>query len=242
MSILSHISEQKGQIAILIDPDKCSDNYLLYLVDIANKGLAHYFLVGGSLIFKNQLSQIIDFLKAHTSIPIIIFPGNPSQVYENADGLLFLSLISGRNADLLIGRHVEAAPIIKQTSLEVIPTGYILIDGEKSTSVSYISNTTPIPRDKSDIAVATAMAGEMLGLKCIYLEAGSGAEKPVPAEMIKKVRENIDIPIIVGGGLRTKTQIDSAIEAGANLIILGSIIEKDLGFIYSLHSLSQVNT
>ena len=242
MSILSQISKHKRQIAVLIDPDKCQDEQLDYLTRIANKGLIHYFFIGGSLLFDNSLPRIVDFLKQNTEIPVIIFPGNPSQVYSGADGLLLLSLISGRNADLLIGRLVEAAPQIKKSHLEVIPTGYILVDGGKSTSVSYISNTTPVPRDKSDIALATAIAGELIGLKCIYLEAGSGADLSVPVDMIQKVTENIEIPVIVGGGIHSKEQVESAFNAGANIVVLGSVVEKNPDFIFEINSLSQVNS
>lgn len=227
MKILSQISADTKQLAILIDPDKCSENQLANLSDFANKGWVHLFLIGGSLLFKNQVAFVVDYLKAHCGIPVVLFPGNPSQVYEGADGLLLLSLISGRNADLLIGRHVESAPALKQSGLEIIPTGYMLIDGGKSTSVSYISNTTPIPADKPDIAVATALAGEMLGLKAIYLEAGSGAQTPVSIQTIQRVRDAVDIPVIVGGGIRNRQQLEEAFHAGANVVVIGTAVENN---------------
>ncbi len=236
MKILSQISTEARQLAILIDPDKSSPEQLSQLTYYANKGWVHFFFIGGSLLFKNQVETVVDYLKSHCRIPVIIFPGNPSQVYEGADGLLLLSLISGRNADLLIGRHVEAAPMLKQSGLEIIPTGYILIDGGRSTSVTYISNTTPVPSDKPDIAAATALAGELLGLKVIYLEAGSGAKNPVSTDMIRRVRCTIDIPVIAGGGIRDKQQVEDAFQAGANLIVIGTAVEKDPALIEAIAS------
>lgn len=242
MKILSQISADTKQLAILIDPDKCSESQLSNLSDFANKGWVHLFLIGGSLVFKNQVAFVVDYLKAHCDIPVVIFPGNPSQVYEGADGLLLLSLISGRNADLLIGRHVESAPILRQSGLEIIPTGYILIDGGKSTSVSYISNTTPIPSDKPDITVATALAGEMLGLKAIYLEAGSGAQTPVSIQTIQHVRAAVDIPVIVGGGIRNRQQLEDAFHAGANVVVIGTAVENNPELIASVASVFASST
>ncbi|MCO5232486.1 MAG: geranylgeranylglyceryl/heptaprenylglyceryl phosphate synthase [Chitinophagales bacterium] len=226
LNILSLITKASRQLAVLIDPDKYSEERLSLLTNYANKGKIHFFLIGGSLVFKNQIKFIVEFLKARCEVPVLIFPGNPSQIEEGADGLLLLSLISGRNSDLLIGRHVEAAPLIKQSGLEVIPTGYILIDGGKSTSVSYISNTTPIPSDKGDIVAATAMAGELLGLQLIYLEAGSGALNPVPLEIIERVKKSVDIPLIVGGGIKDATQLKNSFDAGANIVVIGTAIEQ----------------
>lgn len=231
MEILSRLSGNSKLLAILIDPDKCNQEQLSNLSNYAQQGWIHLFLIGGSLLFKDQVKEIVDFLKQHCSVPVIIFPGNPSQIYDGADGLLLLSLISGRNADLLIGRHVEAAPSIKQSGLEVIPTGYILIDGGKATSVSYMSNTTPIPSDKADIAVATAIAGELLGLKAIYLEAGSGAKNAVSSEIIQRVSNAVDIPIIVGGGIRSVEQVEKAFESGAQVVVIGTAVEQHQDFI-----------
>lgn len=227
MEIFSRLSGDSKLLAILIDPDKCNQEQLAKLSNDAQQGWIHLFLIGGSLLFKNQVKEIVDYLKQHCNIPVIIFPGNPSQIYDGADGLLLLSLISGRNADLLIGRHVEAAPSIKQSGLEVLPTGYILIDGGKTTSVSYMSNTTPIPSDKSDIAVATAIAGELLGLKAIYLEAGSGAKNPVSTEIIQRVSKAVDIPIIVGGGIRNVEQVEKAFDSGAQVVVIGTAVENN---------------
>lgn len=227
MNILSKISANSKQLAVLIDPDKSSEEQLIRLSAYANKGCIHLFLVGGSLLLHNRTKIVVDCLKAHCNTPIIIFPGNPSQVDEGADGIFLLSLISGRNPDLLIGRHVESAFMIKNSGLEVIPTGYILIDGGKSTSVSYISNTTPIPSDKPDIVAATALAGELLGLKTIYLEAGSGASNAVPSNVISRVKEAVGIPIIVGGGVKGKQAVKDAFDAGANVVVVGTAIEED---------------
>ncbi|MCO5230712.1 MAG: geranylgeranylglyceryl/heptaprenylglyceryl phosphate synthase [Chitinophagales bacterium] len=226
MKILSQITQATQQLAVLIDPDKCSEERLSLLVEYAKEGKILFFLIGGSLVFKNQMKFIVDYLKSRCNTPVVIFPGNPSQIDEGADGLLLLSLISGRNPDLLIGRHVEAAPLIKQSGLEVIPTGYILIDGGKNTSVSYISNTTPIPSDKPDIAAATAIAGELLGLKLIYLEAGSGALNAVPIPVIERVKKSVDIPIMVGGGIKDAEQLKKVFEAGANIAVIGTAIEQ----------------
>ncbi|HUH75193.1 MAG TPA: geranylgeranylglyceryl/heptaprenylglyceryl phosphate synthase [Chitinophagales bacterium] len=231
MEILSRLTGDSKLLAILIDPDKCNQNQLSQLSEYAQQGWIHLFLIGGSLLFKNQVKEIVDYLKENCNVPVIIFPGNPSQIYDGADGLFLLSLISGRNADLLIGRHVEAAPSIKQSGLEVIPTGYILIDGGKATSVSYMSNTTPIPSDKADIAVATAIAGELLGLKSIYLEAGSGANHPVSSEIIQRVCNSVDIPVIVGGGIRSVEQVEKAFDSGAQVVVIGTAVEEYPDFI-----------
>lgn len=236
MNILSQISTSKRQLAVLVDPDKTSTDQLQTLVQYAQKGWIQYFFIGGSLLFSNQVSEVVEYLKTYVKVPVVLFPGSPSQIVNEADGVLLLSLISGRNADLLIGRHVESAPLLKRSPLEIIPTGYVLVDGGRSTSVSYISNTTPIPSDKADIAVATAMAGEMLGLKAIYLEAGSGALHPVPVKTIQKVKTNIDIPLIVGGGIRSKAQLSEAFEAGANVVVVGTAIEKEPELIASFAS------
>ena len=211
----------------MIDPDKSGIGHLERLLQAAADGHIQHFLVGGSLMFTNALQQTVDHLRANTSVPVTLFPGNPSQIYSGANAVLLLSLISGRNADLLIGRHVEAAPALKQSHLEIIPTGYILVDGGRGTTVSYISNTTPIPAHKPEIAAATAMAGEMLGLRCIYLEAGSGALNPVTTEMVEAVRAAIKIPIITGGGIKDAQKAYDNAKAGANWIVVGSAIEEN---------------
>jgi phosphoglycerol geranylgeranyltransferase len=183
-------------------------------------------LVGGSLLLEDHFAKVITLLKKKTSVPVVIFPGNNYQVSREADAILLLSLISGRNPEYLIGQHVVAAPQIRESGLEVIPTGYMLIDGGRVSTTSYMTQTVPIPHDKADIAVATAMAGEMLGLRSIYMEAGSGARNSISVEMLKAVKSAVKIPVIVGGGIRTPEQAEELSTAGANMIVVGNILEK----------------
>lgn len=233
----------KKALAVLIDPDKAHERHLSLLCEKANNGAIDYFFVGGSLLSSNALDLVIHFLKINSSVPVIIFPGNTMQINLKADAILFLSLISGRNSDLLIGKHVEAAPLIYNAALEKISTGYLLIDGGKPTSVSYMSNSFPIPKDKPEIALATAMAGNMLGLKCNYLDAGSGADFPVSEKMIELVSKKIAAPLIVGGGIRTIPAAKSALNAGADIIVIGTKIESDLNFIDDLAQvINQIKT
>jgi len=232
----SILESQKKQIAVLIDPDKHNKRSLSNLINLAEKSKIDFFLVGGSLLM-TQIEDTIIFLKKNTSVPVIIFPGNVIQVCKLADGILFLSLISGRNPDFLIGQHVVSAPLIRRSKLEVIPTGYILVENGKTTSVEYMSHTTPIPFDKPEIIVATAIAGEMLGLKIIYLEAGSGASQSVGLKIINEVRKNISLPVMVGGGIRTPEEADHIFNAGADLIVVGSMVEENP---HLLHELSLV--
>lgn len=213
----------KKKLALLIDPDKFGSGDA---AAIAERAGVDYLFVGGSFISEGNFHDCVKKLKKASRLPLIIFPGNTDQVDTAADAILFLSLISGRNADSLIGRHVIAAPALKRTSLEIIPTGYMLIDGGKITSALYMSNTLPIPADKPDIAASTAIAGEMLGLKMIYMDTGSGAPNHVPCEMIKEVKKNISIPLIVGGGIRTPEDAAEICAAGADLIVLGTVAEK----------------
>lgn len=218
---------KKKQFAVLLDPDKNLDNEKLSrIIKNAEQANVDYFFVGGSLI-SNSLDRLIERVKAQTELPVIIFPGHAIQVSAKADAILFLSLISGRNPEFLIGNHVISAPFIKKTNLEVIPTGYMLIESGIQTSVEYMSNSKPIPHNKNDIAVATALAGEMLGNKLIYLEAGSGAQHGVSAEMISQVKKSISVPLIVGGGLRTKQDISKAFDAGADIVVIGTAIENN---------------
>ncbi len=219
-------SRNKKQLAVLIDPDKQNEESLAQLVDLAENARTDFFFVGGSLLLEDRFEKTISYIKEHSKIPVIIFPGNNYQVSTKADAILFLSLISGRNAEYLIGQQVIAAPLIKEAKLETIPTGYLLIDGGRISTTSYITQTVPIPNDKPDIAVATALAGEMLGMKLIYLEAGSGAINSVSAEMIAAVKKNISVPLIVGGGIRTGEQAEEICKAGADIIVVGNILEK----------------
>lgn len=197
------------------------------MVSTAAKAGVDYVFVGGSFISEGNFHHCIKEIKKASNLPLVIFPGNTDQIDPLADAILFLSLISGRNADNLIGKHVIAAPALKRTSLEIIPTGYMLIDGGKLTAATYMSNTLPIPADKPDIAASTAIAGEMLGLKMIYLDTGSGVLNHVPCAMIEEVKRNISIPLIVGGGIRTVTEAESVCAAGADVVVLGTIAEKD---------------
>ncbi|PLX11901.1 MAG: geranylgeranylglyceryl/heptaprenylglyceryl phosphate synthase [Marinilabiliales bacterium] len=219
------IANNKKIFALLIDPDKHTSQTLHQLSKNAQESSVDLILVGGSLL-NNDIDSSIEIIKKNTSIPTLLFPGNLLQISNKADGILLLSLISGRNPDLLIGNHVIASSHIKRSQLEVLPTGYILIEGGKSTSVEYMSNTKPIPSDKTDIAVATAIAGEMLGLRYIYLEAGSGAYNSVNTNMIRRVKENINIPLIVGGGFKTEAEIIQSANSGADILVVGSSIEQ----------------
>lgn len=218
----------KKSIAVLLDPDKVEEtSKLTPLLNLANENLVDFFFVGGSLITTTNLSQVVAAIKGNINIPVVLFPGNNMQIDPAADALLFLSLISGRNPELLIGQHVVAAPIIRNTRLEVVPTGYMLINSGKLTSVAYISNTMPIPDDKYSLAASTAMAGEMLGLQCIYLDAGSGAEKEISAKMIASVRKVVSVPLIVGGGINSTQKALTALAAGADMIVIGNALEKN---------------
>lgn len=226
--LINHHKQGKKSIAVLVDPDKVDDqSRLLQLIHLASENCVDYFFVGGSLVTTSNMSSVIRIVKENVTIPVILFPGNSMQIEPTADALLFLSLISGRNPELLIGQHVVAAPIIRNAKLEVIPTGYVLINSGKTTSVAYISNTTPIPDDKYSLAACTAMAGEMLGLQAIYLDAGSGAEKEISAKMVASVRKAVNIPLIVGGGINTSRKAITALESGADMIVIGNALEKN---------------
>ena len=226
-SLLEKKKAGKKSFAVLIDPDKVSASSIVPLIDAANEAKVDYLFVGGSLVITDHLDECILTIKKHSPIPVLLFPGSPSQISRHADALLYLSLISGRNPELLIGQHVISAPFIKSSGLEIISTGYMVVDGGAPTTVSYISNATPIPADKNDIAMCTAMAGEMLGKKLIYMDAGSGAKKPISEEMIQAVAEQVEIPIIVGGGIRDAEKAYMNCKAGADVIVIGNAIEKD---------------
>ncbi len=232
MRILDSLKERhrigKKSIAVLVDPDKADDpSRLNHLINLASENCIDFFFVGGSLITTTNLSEVVNQIKEQVSIPVVLFPGNSMQLDPGADAILFLSLISGRNPDLLIGQHVIAAPILKNNKIEVMPTGYMLINSGKVTSVAYISNTTPIPEDKYSLAACTALAGEMLGLQLIYLDAGSGAEREINAKMISAVRKAVNTPLIIGGGINTSAKAIAALEAGADMIVIGNALEKN---------------
>ena len=227
--ILDSIKEKqrlgKKMIALLIDPDRTKGGDLDSLIERIRLFLPDFILVGGSLLTED-VSPVYQQLKRSLSIPLVTFPGSVNQVSNLADGILFLSLISGRNPELLIGNHVVAAPLLRKSGVEIISTGYVLVDGGVVTSVQYMSNTTPVPCNKLDIASATALAGEYLGMKLIYLEAGSGAKNPVSKEMIAAVKSTITIPLMVGGGVNTPQKLSDAFEAGADVVVVGTAIEK----------------
>jgi phosphoglycerol geranylgeranyltransferase len=228
MEVFNSLFESKRKLfTVLVDPDKPEEQELIGLVRMSSECGVDCFFVGGSLLTTNNLDKTIRILKSESEIPVILFPGNTLQLSSLADSILFLSLISGRNPEMLIGRHVISAPYIKLSGLEVIPTGYMLIDSGRPTAVSYMSNSAPIPSDKNDIAACTAMAGEMLGLKVIYMDAGSGANFHVPVEMISFVKQSIDIPLIVGGGIRNAEDAARVAAAGADMVVIGNILEKD---------------
>lgn len=234
----------RKSFAVLIDPDKVDTAKAAQLATLGVDAGVDYFFVGGSLVISNHLDECIQQLKAACDIPVVLFPGSPSQLSRYADALLYLSLISGRNPELLIGQHVISAPTVRQSGLEIIPTGYMVIDGGAPTTVSYISNATPIPADKNDIAMCTAMAGEMLGMKLIYMDAGSGARRCISETMIEKVAKHVEVPIIVGGGITEPEKAYLNCKAGADVIVVGNAIEKDLSLIKEMsdavHSVSVV--
>ena len=244
-SLLSKKSDAQKSFAVLIDPDKITPGGLDVLCRNAADAKVDYFFVGGSLVITNRLDEVILQIKKNCNIPVLLFPGSPSQISRHGDALLYLSLISGRNADLLIGQHVISAPFIRQSGLEIIPTGYMVVDGGSPTTVSYISNALPLPADKHEIAMCTAMAGEMLGMKLIYMDAGSGAKRPVHENLISAVAENISIPLVVGGGISDPEKAYRNCKAGADIIVVGNAIEKDPSLIRemaaAIHSIRAIS-
>jgi putative glycerol-1-phosphate prenyltransferase len=233
--------ENRKMIAVLLDPDQCRGSLLASTVAALKSNVPDFIFVGGSHTLSST-DSLIELLKDETKASVILFPGNASQFSTKADALLYLSLLSGRNAEFLIGQHITSAIAIKNSNIEVIPTGYLLIDGGKPSSVEYISNSRPIPRDKNEIALSTSVAAELLGMKLIYLEAGSGANFPVPPEMIESVKSGLSIPLIVGGGIKTTDQLNVAFHAGADLVVVGNIFESNPGriadFVECTHELN----
>jgi phosphoglycerol geranylgeranyltransferase len=221
----SILNSKSKKFVLLIDPDKHTESSLSYLINLMNDSATDFIFIGGSLV-SGRLDGAIDIIKKHTKIPVILFPGNLLQLTDKADAVLLLSLISGRNPDYLIGNHVLAAPFLKRSNLEIIPTGYILVSDENTSSVEYISNTKPIPADKTDIVIATAMAGEMLGNRMIYLEAGSGAKESISCELVSAVKKSISIPLIVGGGIKSVEEVRDIYLAGADIIVIGNAVEN----------------
>ncbi|GIV40516.1 MAG: geranylgeranylglyceryl phosphate synthase [Thermonema sp.] len=228
---------QQGQkaLAVLIDPDDTDRARCQRLVAHACEAGAHFFFVGGSLIVSDRLHQVIEWIRTYSAgIPIVLFPGSNLHIDASADAILLLSLVSGRNPEYLIGQHVLAAPILKRSGLEIISTAYMLIDSGAPTTVTYISNTAPIPQNKSDIAACTAMAGEMLGMRLVYMDAGSGALTPIPPAMIRQVRKAIEAPLVIGGGIRTVAQAQQAWTAGADVVVVGNAFEEEPHLVYDM--------
>lgn len=230
-SIVDKKKSGKKSFAVLIDPDKVNEEKIAELAQLTADAGVDYLLVGGSLVISNHLDEVVIQIKKQSNIPVILFPGTSSQITRHADALLYLSLISGRNPELLIGQHVISAPSVKKSGLEIISTGYMVVDGGAPTTVSYISNASPIPANKNEIAMCTAMAGEMLGMKLIYMDAGSGAEKAISEAMITSVARVIDVPLVTGGGITDPEKAYRNCKAGADLIVIGNAIEKDSSLI-----------
>lgn len=233
-SFLETRNSASKKLVVLIDPDKLKVGKLEELVHLSAHAGVDYFFIGGSLVVNNRLDQVLRHIRESCSIPLVLFPGNSFQLSYSADAILFLSLISGRNPELLIGNHVLAAPYLKLSPLEIIPTGYMLVDGGVPTTVQYISNTQPIPANKADVALCTALAGEMLGLKMLYMDAGSGAKNPVPTDMIAAVSQATEIPLIVGGGIKTPEAAFKAAQAGADILVVGTAVEQTPGLLPEL--------
>lgn len=232
--LIQSAQNRQKNLAVLIDPDKVDSRSISSLVEDAATAGVQYIFVGGSLLAANKVEQCVQLIKEICDVPVLLFPGSGFQITSKADAILFLSLVSGRNPDLLIGRQVEAAPLLREAGLEILSTAYMLIDGGRPTTVSYISNTLPIPADKPQIAIATAMAATMLGQQLIYMDAGSGALEPIPAEMIAEVKEHITQPLIIGGGINTASKAEIALLAGADTIVVGNVLEKTPSFLFEL--------
>lgn len=243
MSVLVQLEQARQQnkrlFSLLIDPDKIGGTELERLVINAQEAAVDMLFIGGSLLVRNTLFECVQIIKSNTDIPVVLFPGDNMQVVPNADAILLLSVISGRNAEMLIGKHVVAAPTLKNSGLEIIPTGYMLVDSGKPTTASYMSNTTPLPHDKDDIAACTAMAGEMLGLRTIFMDGGSGAMNSVSESMVRRVSEHVNVPIIVGGGLKTPDMAKARFDAGATVVVVGNAIEKNGSLLSEMASVTR---
>ena len=233
-NILNSIEKKERNLAVLIDPDKMKLEILSSFMVKVNASIATHVFVGGSEVDDTITDVLVSELKTLTNLPIVLFPGDVIQITDKADAILFLSLISGRNPEYLIGKHIEAASILKDIDLEVISTGYILIENGKKTSVEKVTGTNPMPRNNIQSVVDTALAGELLGMKLIYLEAGSGATHPIDLEMISEVKKNVNIPLVVGGGIRSKQQLELAYISGSDLVVIGTAFEEDEAFFDNL--------
>ncbi len=235
-AILRNITtaEDKKLLAVLIDPDKMELTALPSFIEKVNDSIATHIFVGGSTVEDNVTQVFVAVLKPLTQLPIILFPGDVTQISKTADAILFLSLLSGNNPEYLIGKHIKAVSKLKETNLEIIPTGYLLIESGVETAVQRVTLTTPISRVNTQLIVDTAKAGELLGMQLIYLEAGSGAKAAVPLEAVKAVKKELSIPLIVGGGIRSKTQLEATYNAGADLVVIGTAFEEDEAFFDAL--------
>jgi phosphoglycerol geranylgeranyltransferase len=233
-NILLAKNEGKKLLAVLIDPEKIDVKNIDSFFKKVHQSITTHIFVGGSTDQQNLTETIVSAIKKVTHLPVILFPGDVSQISKKADGILFLSLLSGRNPEYLISQQIKAAPILKNSTLEVLPTGYLLIDGETVTATQIVSNTKPIAQKNSELILNTALAGQFLGKKLMYLEAGSGAKVPVNANIITLIKNNLNIPLIVGGGIRSKTQLENTFNAGADLVVIGTAFENDEAFFEDL--------
>jgi phosphoglycerol geranylgeranyltransferase len=233
-NIIDSVQKEEKLLAVLIDPDKMAIEMVSNFIEKVNKSIATHIFIGGSTVEEYATEKLVSEIKRHTKLPVVLFPGGVSQITENADALLFLSLISGRNPEYLIGKQVKAVSKLREIHLEVIPTGYILIENGKETSVQRVSETLPMSRANIQAIIDTAKAGELLGMKLIYLEAGSGAIHPITTDIIKKVKQEVNIPLIVGGGIRSKEQLDEAYKSGADIVVIGTAFEMNASFFNEL--------
>lgn len=233
-NIITSISKSKKQLVVLIDPDKMKVEDVSSFIFKVNQSIATHVFVGGSEVDENVTETLVIEIKKHTNLPVILFPGDVIQITNKADGILFLSLISGRNPEYLIGKHVKAISKLRGSKLEILPTAYILIENGKQTSVERVSETKPLKRNKLQTIIDTAKAGELLGMQLIYLEAGSGATHAIEPEIISKVKEELTVPLIVGGGIRSKEELELAYKAGADLVVIGTAFEEDENFFNEL--------
>lgn len=233
-NILNSKSRGERLLAVLIDPEKTAHGGLSHFLELVNSSIATHIFVGGSTVDEDATDVLVSQIKKHTNLPIFLFPGDVTQITHKADGLLFLSLLSGRNPDYLIGKHIQSVSKLRHTRLEVIPTGYILIENGKETSIQKVTRTEPISRSNLQEIVDTAKAGELLGMKFIYLEAGSGALHPISNEIISYVKQDLNIPLIVGGGIKNKEAIENAYGSGADLIVIGTAFEENVDFLKEL--------
>ncbi|NMH86982.1 geranylgeranylglyceryl/heptaprenylglyceryl phosphate synthase [Flavivirga algicola] len=228
--ILGSISRGEKLLAVLIDPDKMNFDKVSNFIEKVNRSVATHIFVGGSTVDENMTSTLVEEIKKHTKVPVVLFPGDITQITSKADAILFLSLISGRNPEYLIGKHITSISKLKETDLDIISTGYVLIESGAETAVERVTRTEPLSRTNIQYIVDTAQAGELLGMKLIYLEAGSGAKVPVSEEIISRVNKVLNIPLIVGGGIKTKKQLENAYNSGADLVVIGTAFEKDESF------------